>query len=398
MNSQFRNSNFGFILYASIIGLIVAATIFVIWYMTAGYKLGTYETDTRLGSVYIGGLSEDEVIPRLDDKIDYWYNDDTIVFELRYQGYTYEFERNLLVFNIETSMDYIDQGKTNTMLVGYQPTDRDMIIGVITDLLFLENIIGDVDVDALIDDMLYDASLMKSYSCKDVEDYLVSEDAENLTPWIVELDSAVFSIPEGVQMDILIENVNKVFENNTIVVNSKELFDIVELLGTKMTDAEMTVIASTMLDLILDTNFLISEVHYEPTIDFSRYTIEDFPYYARNTVINDNENIRESFSFYNPNESAYYFEIVKTGEFTGEIKLKGLPFEYEIISSWDPIELNYITKSIMDPNYIHLLQNGYNGVIIEVQRTITDVYGVVIYNDIVLFEFYPPIKEIIFQP
>ena len=76
MNSQFKNSKFGFILYTIIIGLIVLSTIFVIWYMTLGYKLGTYAPDTRLGSVYIGGLTEDEIFSRLDEKINYWYSDD----------------------------------------------------------------------------------------------------------------------------------------------------------------------------------------------------------------------------------------------------------------------------------------------------------------------------------
>ena len=63
MNSQFKNSNLGFYLYASIIIMIAFASVFVVWYMVTGYSLGTYKENTILGSVYIGGLREEEVEP-----------------------------------------------------------------------------------------------------------------------------------------------------------------------------------------------------------------------------------------------------------------------------------------------------------------------------------------------
>ena len=388
MNSQFKNSNLGFILYASIIGLIIAATIFVIWYMTTGYKIGTYEPDTRLGSVYIGGLADDEVIPRLDRKINYWYNDETIVFELTYQGYSYEFNRDLIYFDLEASTYNIQHGEINEIIVYYQQGDRGIVVQEIEDLQFLENIIDNIDLSLLVNDILYDVSLMKSFSSKNIEDYLIDVDLS-----IEELGTSSFRIPEGVEIDDLIDIIDDLYPDGKIMISSKELFDIIEIFGDDSSDAEMTVLSSAMLALVLETSFLISEVHYEPNIDFAQYTIDDFPYFARNTVVN--QVVNESFSFYNPNESDYYFTVEKVDEFSGIIVLHGLPFVNNIDVTINKTEVGFITQSTTD---VLLLQNGFNGVIIQVVRVVTDINGVVIYNEVILFEFYAPIKEIIFEP
>ena len=388
MNTQFSNSNFGRILYVAIISLIVAATVFVIWYMTAGYKLGTYAPDTRLGSVYIGGLSQEEVTPTLEEKINYWYGDKTIVFELNYQGYTYEFNRNLFTFDVEASIYNIDDGVINEILVYYQGDDRVSVENEIRSLNFLSNVIDNIDLSKLVNDILYDASLMKSFSSKSVENYLVTPSLD-----IEVIGTSDFTIPQGVEIDVLITKINNQFEEGKIVVPGKELFDITDVFGANMNDAELSTLSSAMLSLLLETNFIVNEVHYEPVIDFSRYTIENYPYYARNSHVN--KIIDESFSFYNPNESDYVFEIEKIDDFNGVMTLSGLPFEYEISIEIEKTELAYITER--DSN-IALLQEGYNGIIIEVNRIIKDINGNIIFNEPVLFEFYPPIKEIVFEP
>jgi hypothetical protein len=388
MNSQFKNSNFGFILYASIILVIVAATIFMIWYMTAGYKIGTYEPETRLGNVYIGGLTEEEVIPKLQQKTSYWYNDDTVVFELRYQDYTYEFDRSLLEFDYDLSIAQITDGITNPIFVTYQSTDRSTVVTEINNLDFLENIIDKVDLNDLFIDMLADASLMKSYSSKDIEDYLIQD-----SNYETELDSASFSIPLGVSIDDVISGVNTLYEDGKIVITEKSLFDIVTLMSSELSDAEMSVLSSAMLETILETNFQINEVHYEPNIDFTLFTVEDYPYYARNTHVN--QVVNESFSFFNPNEYNYYFTIEKIDDFNGIVHLYGLDLEYDIVVDVQKTEIDYISQGTSD---VSLLQVGHNGVVVEVTRTITDVYGVEQSEKTILFEFYPPVKEIVFEP
>lgn len=388
MNSQFRNSSFGFLLYLFIIVLISIATIFIIWYMTVGYKLGTYGPETRLGSVYIGGLREDEVLPRFEEKRDVWYSDETIVFELQYQGYRYEFDRDLFFFDSEASLYYLIDGQTNNVVVYYQGSDKQTVLDEIEALPFMQDIKDNVDLGELINSILYDASLMKSYSSKDIEDFLIDESLS-----IQELGTTTFAIPEGVEMDHFLEAIETVFEDGKIIAPSKDLFDVLTIFQNEMYDAEMTILSGAILDLILETNFIINEVHYQPNIDFTVYTIDTYPFFARNATTN--AVVNESFSFYNPNESDYYFTVEATDSFNGVVRFYGIPFMYDIEVTIDHVELDYITQSTRD---VTLLQQGQEGVIINVVRTITNIYEVVVFDEEILFEFYPPVKEIIFEP
>ena len=382
MNSQFTNSNFGRVLYIAIISLIIVATIFVIWYMTTGYKLGTYAPDTRLGSVYIGGLTDEEIVPRLDDKVNYWYDDETIVFELSYQEYRYEFDRNLFLFDIEESIYGIKDGVTNKINVYYQGTDRETVKDIIYNLPFLSNINDNVDLELLINDILHDAQLMKSFSVKDVENYLVDPEISYMS-----VSSAIFPNVEVSEMSALIEKVLEVYPDGRIVIPSKELFDINNVFSLYMTDTEMTVLASAMLESILPTNFLINEVHYLPVINTMLF--------SRNVNVNHNSN--ENFSFYNPNNSDYYFELeVEEDEvYNGNLLLVGLPFEYTINLDTVYTELGYITAGTTDSGAV---RDGFTGMVVEVNREIIDLDSVTVYDGMILFEFYPPGIEIIFEP
>lgn len=390
MNSQFRNSNFGFILYAAIVTIMVIATAFVVWYMTIGYRVGTFGPDTRLGSVYIGGLTEDEVVPLMDERITDWYNDETIVFEITYQDYVFELDRDLLLFDLDLSTFDLQDGVTNELLAFYQPEDLQAIRADINNLPYLQNILDNLDINQLINDLLDDAALMKSYSSKSIEHYILDPQAE-----ISLIQSSEFHIPEGVNIDEIIAELETRFPDGHIPIASKQLFDIFPLLGDLMNDQELTMLSSAILESILATNFIVNEVHFDPNINFTLYTIETYPYFGHNTVLN--RVVNEGFNFYNPNVFDYYFVVEKTDDDdpNGVLNLYGVPFEYDIDITIEKTEVPYIIQTTDD---LDLLQFGYNGVIVEVHRTITDINGIVVSDQIILTEFYPPVKQIIFEP
>lgn len=387
MNSQFKNSNLGFYLYAAIIVFITAASIIVFWYMIAGYRLGTYPEDTILGSVYIGGLKEDDVKSKVEERISRWLNDETVVFELAYQGYTYEFDRELFFFDVELSAFNIKDGKTNTLFASYQGTDRNVVINEINALPFLDGLQSQIDMDQMIGDILSDAGFMKSYSSKNVEDYFI--DIESV---ITEVGSSSLKVFNSIDVDDLIDSVYEVYPDGKIVVNSKELFDVLKVFGPTMSDDEITVLSTGMMELLLATNFSINEVHYNPNINHDLYTINNFPYLSHNAKIN--RVINQGFSFYNPNESDYYFTIEKGTGTDLNFSLNGLAFVNDITVSVLTTPVDYITQTTSDPN---ILQFGYVGAIVEVTRVIEDVNGNVIYNNIIVFEYYPPVKQILLK-
>jgi len=391
MNSQFKNSSLGFYLYAFLIVIIVAAVAFVFWFMITGYKLGTYEENTLLGSVYVGGLKEEEVEPIMFTRIDRWLGDETILFEAKYQGYSYAFNRELFDFNITQSTQNIVNGKTNQLEVYFGGSKKQDIIRELKSLVFIQGIKENIDYDSLVDDVLRDASLMKSYSVKNFEDYLIDE---TLSYEII--GSEIIYIPNSVNIDSLIAEVELVYEDGKILIPSKFHYDIIDELGGLLDDKELGVLSSAFLKLILDTNFSINEVHYENRITSNgNYTIDDFPYFGFNSIIFEREN--ESFSFYNPNEGYFYFELVKVegSETQVQVNLVGLPFVNQITADVVKTEIDHITKITTDENDT---KSGVNGVVVEVVRIITNIEDYVIYNQVIVFEFYPPEVEIILEP
>jgi hypothetical protein len=224
---------------------------------------------------------------------------------------------------------------------------------------------------------------MKSYSCINVEDYLIDSTLDEK-----EITSVMFNLPQGLTFADLNTSINTVFEDGKILIPEKELFDVIEIFGDSMSDVEMNVLSTSMLKAIQETNFKINEVHYRPFIDFGRYTVDNYPYYGNNTSIS--EIVKSSFSFYNPNEYVYYFILEQDEAGDAYLKLIGLPFEYGIEISINKTILDYITRETDDVDEI---RDGHQGVIVEVFRTITDKNGVSS-KSLIVYEFYPPEKQI----
>lgn len=391
MNSQFRNSNFGFILYTFIITIMVLATGFVIWYMTLGYRVGTYERDTRLGNVYIGGLREEDIVPLLDERITFWYNDDSIVFELVYQDYTYEFDRNLMLFDLTLSTYNIKEGQENVLLVQYQPSDLQAIRDEIYALPFLDDVKDNIDYTELIRAILQDASYMRTYSSQDIEKYFIEPELH-----VTQIQSVPFSVPTGVSIDGIIADVNETFTDGQIPVSSKRLFDVMTVLGDILTDEEISTITPAMLETIWHTNFILNEYHFDENLDLSGYTMDNVhthPKLGKNAVVNRIEEVDEGFSFYNPNNLSYYFTIEKVDDANAILHLNGIPLEYVITVDKQVTPIDFVRE-----HDVVIRQDGVPGAIVEVVRTITDIYGEDIEQSIIIFEYYPPVKDIGFRP
>lgn len=384
MSSQFKNSSLGFYLYTFLIVIIVAAVVFVFWFMIAGYKLGTYDENTLLGSVYVGGRKQDEVEDLMTTRIDRWLGDETILFEVKYQGYSYTIDRELFDFDLVQSTSNIQNGKTNQLEVYYLGSKEENIISEMRSLVFLEEINENIDYEQIINDVLKDAALMKSFSVKNIEDYFINKEEDEVV-----LATETLHIPNSINISDFMESISNVYEDGALEIPRDYYFDIIDELGEEMNDDELGFLSSSMLSLILETNFSINEVHYENKIDLVNYNIDTFPYYGINSIIFEREN--KSFSFYNPNETGYHFEFIVDGEEL-TINLYGLEFVNEIEAELQIQLIDHITKVTQNDQDV---QTGVDGVVVEVVRTITDLNGNEIYEMVVVSEFYPPEVEIV---
>lgn len=390
MNSQFKNSNLGFVIYAALIGIITAATFFMVWYMIWGYKIGTYEPNTRLGSVYIGGLREEEIFNRVDEKVKEWYLDEYVVFEVTYQDYQIPIDRDVILFALNTELYDIQGGVTNELLVSIQYTDQEILKNSILEKEFIKDLVDgedvNIDLQRLINDLLDDAALMKAYSSLDIEDYIIDQKKATVT-----LETVEITLPQGLSYSNLDTKIKNVYPDGKILLEEKTLFDIVEVFGSEMTNVEMNVLSNAMLKSIHETNFLINEVNYNTEID-SRYDLDEYPYYGANTVIDSVNGF--TFSFYNPNELDYYFELIQE-EGVVKLVLKGIPFAYEITTSEVYTEIPFITQTTNKSSLVN--EEGRNGVVYEVYRIIKDYNGEIISEEKIIYEFYHPIKRILLE-
>lgn len=385
MNSSFRNSNLGFLLYALIIFMISTVLVLITWYMLIGYRNGTFSENTIIGSVYLGGLREEDVDAKVNERVDIWLDDPTIVFELTYQGYTYEFDRTLFDFDVQLSKDILVDGTHNELIVKYQTSsdgndrnDRLMVHNEIYNLPYLEEVKDNIDIETLINDVLSDAGYMKTFSSKAVEEYLiVPEDS------YVVLDSIIVELSDGMHAVNILSGIEDVYGDHYIDLDSNELFDIQVQLGSELTDQILTILSRGMLKLAHETNFNIHDVNYIPKYTTDGHTADTF-YFGYNTYIDrDND---YTFSLYNPNNSIYSYLIEDNGDDTLTISLVGLPF-VNTITVPDPIVKEPIPFVVYEQDegpYV----DGQLGYVVSVVRTITDIDGFVVSEKEIVFEFY----------
>ncbi len=381
VNIHFRNSTFGFVIYTSVIVIVVLATVFIFWYMLRGYKTGLYDEDTMLGNVYLGGISEDEVIPKMVDRTNEWIGDETIDFSINYQGYEYVIDREIFAFDFDTSLFYLEEGQENPLIVNFQGNSRTELLDELKSAPFLEDIQGYVDFDLLLGHILQDVAAMKTFSQKNIEDYLAEDYEEVVGSYSIEL-------PATIDAGSIVERLTEINESPKMVIEEKMLLSLLEDYQEVFDDRELGFMGKAMLGATHESNLIVNQVYYNPIIDSDLYLYVSYPYYGINVNIDRFTN--RDFQIFNPNETtySYVFSVDEGNELIVEIV--GLPFVNEIDTEIVITEIPFPTITVND---INLIRNGVNGRYVEVVRTLTDVYGEVISETVLFYEFYPPIEE-----
>jgi len=388
VNAHFKNSTFGFLIYTSVIVIVVLSTIFIFWYMLTGYKTGLYDENTMLGNVYLGGVSEDEVIPKMVDRTNEWIGDETINFSISYQGYEYKIDREIFTFDFETSLFYLKEGEENPLIVNFQGNSRSELLDDLQSAPYLVDIQGYIDFDLMLGHILQDVAAMKTFSKKDVEDYLVDDYFDVVGTYTIDL-------PATISANTIVDRLSNMNEDGLpeMVIEEKTLLSILNDYQEVFDDRELGFMGKAMLGATHETNLIINQVYYNPIIDASLYMYSSYPYYGVN--VNIDRFTGRDFQVFNPSETTYRY-VFSVGEDNGlVVDIVGLPFVNQIETEVVITQLPFPTVKVTDVN---LVRNGVNGRFVEVIRTVTDVYGEVIKEEILFYEFYPPIEEQILEP
>ncbi|MFH5880847.1 hypothetical protein [Liberiplasma polymorphum] len=383
MASQFRNSNLGYYLYTAVIILIGAASVFAFWYMITGFNIGKYPENTFIGSVYVGGLTEQEAEEKLRDRVNAWLNDERVVFEVNYQGFVYELDRELLFFDINRSLNNIQAGRSNELFVSFSDQVRAEILFELEQQPFMATLQDQFDLEQLLDDFIEDGARMKTFSSKNLNQYILN--VENLYEILV-LSS--IEVPSNINQANFYSKLTDQYPDGVIPIGARTEFSMLSNFGNAFTNAELSFLGILFLDTISETHMTIFERNYIPQID-GNHTINDFPNFGRNVLVHRSQGL--DFSFENNSLSGYNIEFELSGGFL-IFRLIGAPFLNEVVVTKAITYVDFPTQTTSNPS---LVQDGTQGVIVQVIRHIHNLNGEKIKEVVIITEYYPPVAEII---
>lgn len=366
MFSRLLNSNIGYLVYTIFVLAIGAGSLVFFYFMVTGFNIGVYSENTLVGSVYVGGLTESEAEEKVRDSVNRWLDGEDITFEAGYQGYYYTFDRDLITFDIGASMDDARDGRANDLYVSYSPTALDTIDMEITQMDFMEGRRDLFDLDALIDDVLEDASMLTEWSRHEFSDYFVNEEEV-----ITTLQDVTMPVVHSVNAEDLIEKIEGDFENGRVTLSPGESFSVLDNFGPHYTSSELDMVGSIMQDLLVPTCIQIQERHYNPQIDFTRYSIDNYPYFGRNVRVNR----RVDYDFVVENDCSMNYEVRFSAQDENTLRAQfiGAPYLDDVVVTKEQIPV------------------PEDGMIVIVTREIYNIYGEKIDDFVVVFEYYPPV-------
>ncbi len=394
------NNNVIYYLYTTFILLVGAGALVFFYFMVTGFNIGVYDENTVIGGVYVGGLDEEEAEEKVRARLLEWLEDDEIVFEVGYQGYYYQLDRELFTFDVSSTMQLVNEGGSTDLIVNYSAQARDTIISDMQRNFFdtevgLEDfgLLAWFDLEEVLDDSLEAAANLRRLSRMELSDYLVDEALFN-----EELSSVELPMPAHVDAAELHHKLVNYLPNERYEIDAFSVHHLLDVFDDRFTSRELNVIGGLIQGVILPTNMYIQESHYNPQIDFNRYTIDDFPYYGFNVRLN--RNVNYDYIFENHGYNQYHIEFILVDDETLEARLFGPPFLNEITVE---THIEFIDPPVEQTGNPDEAQDGIQAVHVSVQRTKRDVFGDIVHygNDAyleIVFEFYPSVTEVVYIP
>ncbi len=392
--SQFKNSNLGYYLYAGIVVLIGAASIFVFWFMITGFNIGRYSENTTIGNISIVGLTEQEAEDKLRNYINTWLEDDLVIFELSYQGYSYAFDRDEIFFDIERSLDELRDGRANTLYVEYSETVLPGLLAEIDAALdeWSPALRQQVDFDftRLIENVLRDASDLKRFSSHQLNDFVPADQMDNFIQTLMVSSLEAPATVHGDPLDVAaLETKLETHFPNGITITPGMRFSMLDSFDPSFTRAEMSFIGALIMDIFPHTPFTVHRHHQFMDQVPGEYDIATYPFYGRNVHVQRSRNL--DFQFENNTHCTFTLEFERVGNaFT--ITLIGAPFINTIDVETTIHYFDYPTTTTTNPDNV---RPGVDGVVVTVRRTITNIFDEVLFDAIIIYEVYSPIEAIV---
>lgn len=389
MLRNLMNSNIGYYLYSAIVLILGAGALVFFYFMVTGFNIGVYSENTIIGNVYVGGLTDDEAENKVRNYLIDWLEDDDIVFEVGYQGYYYRFDRELFSFDVSATMNNVRDGSRNNLVVDYSTQARNTVDFELLNEPFMDGLQAQFNIDVMIDDVLEDASQLKTFSRKELNHYIIDE-----AQLFETLHEVYLPLPPQVSQTELLNKLASNLDESTYHIEAYSMNSVLTDFDQGFSSGELNVIGMLLQSLIIESNMYIQESHYNPQIDFNHYTLDDYPYYGINVRIN--RTLNYDFVFQNHHMIAYDVEFFAEGDMIGA-RLVGPPYLNTIEATTTINRIDHPVETTTNPGEV---QAGVDAVHVSITRQIRDIFGEPITYDgeetlEIVFEFYPSITGIV---
>lgn len=380
-----RNIYFMISIITVFLASVFAVTIFLV------YDLSTQENQTTVGSVYLGGVDEDQYQQVLSSEVNEYL--DNLNFDIGYQGVYVSLPSSLFTPNIEETINRIDQDTNNPLVFSIESNHQGEILTIIN-TVFTDNYISYINTEKLMNDLISDLGDMVLIKDYQIEDYFI----ETAFDYTISSD-----IITGVNASDVTHIMSEI---ESIVIKPNARFSLLETLQNyDLTNEQLSVIATGMLKVLTPTHmdgFIFHTYPDEPSWATLGYNV-------RILKVNDYD-----FTFYNAFDFEYRVELNQQLLTTIEFNLKGVPQVFDYSTSITkqatvPIENVYIDNDTLDEftpgvivttedtetRYELLVESGVEGGVYTVYKTITDSDGDS--RIVKLYDIYMPSKANIYE-
>ncbi|BCR35578.1 hypothetical protein [Mariniplasma anaerobium] len=360
-----RNIYFMISIITLFIAVVFAGTMFFV------NDISNPPSSTTLGSVYLGAYEEDQYDNVINNEITAYI--DGAVFEISYQDSMFDIPLSLFEYNHEQTMSSIIDNQVNQAYFSISDENK-VILEQQLELNFSNRVYSVVNVDDLMSQIIEDMGHMTSLKQYQLADYFVEDTNQSVLNQVTVRNISVADVSQ----------INQLVDQIIITPNSR--YSILENLATlDLTNVQLSVISTGLLEVLAKSHINGFMFNSNPLIP-SWATIG---YNVRILRINQYD-----FSFFNSFEYTYYVNIEQTGQTSLSFTLTGVPFvneynveiENKIIIPRDTIYyendlLDEFTPNIIiedaefETTYLLLLQDGYDGSIYYINRSVTDVFG-----------------------
>jgi hypothetical protein len=325
----------------------------------------TFELGTQVGSVDLSGLSKEQALTIVTNKVEQWRSNAEI--ELRLHEKTLLFETENFTFSIEESLEQTRNGEKNSLLVEIKQDEWEASLNQIDESI--------KKTEELEVELLNETQQLKEQIELKLDQYLLDK-----------VDVEVLSTVR-VETELLLPSVEKI---STISIPAGSSFSFSKFLNdvnlsNNVSSVVTNLLSSGIYQLILETNFIIEERHIGLDLP------ESIPLGYEAKIDN---NLNWDLAFNNPNSDDFSIAISQQEGFI-QLDLLGYPFANSYqneITNQETLEPKTIQQydPLLLPGETVEKYTGKSGSYVEVYRKVFDEKGDRIKSELISQDFYPP--------